>query len=142
MLGSMRGTMLALLLRRLAFTIPMLVVVSFCVFSLIVLVPGDPAIALAGENPSPEQIADLLPSLDDLASGKEELRIIGVLRHHAIPVAVFDRIEVFVDYSLRVRLLLQCRQVARAGLATEHATERQEERRRSREKCRAHGGRV
>jgi peptide/nickel transport system permease protein len=49
--------MLGLLVRRLAFTIPMLVVVSFCVFSLIVLVPGDPAIALAGENPDPEQIA-------------------------------------------------------------------------------------
>lgn len=49
--------MLGLLMRRLAFTIPMLVVVSFCVFSLIVLVPGDPATALAGENPDPEQIA-------------------------------------------------------------------------------------
>jgi peptide/nickel transport system permease protein len=49
--------MLGLLARRLAFTIPMLVVVSFCVFSLIVLVPGDPAVALAGENPDPEQIA-------------------------------------------------------------------------------------
>jgi peptide/nickel transport system permease protein len=48
--------MLGLLLRRLAFTVPMLVVVSFCVFSLIVLVPGDPAVALAGENPDPEQI--------------------------------------------------------------------------------------
>jgi peptide/nickel transport system permease protein len=48
--------MLGLLLRRLAFTIPMLAVVSFCVFSLIVLVPGDPAVALAGENPDPEQI--------------------------------------------------------------------------------------
>jgi peptide/nickel transport system permease protein len=48
--------MLGLLMRRLAFTVPMLVVVSFCVFSLIVLVPGDPAVALAGENPDPEQI--------------------------------------------------------------------------------------
>ena len=46
--------MLGLLARRLAFTVPMLVVVSFCVFSLIVLVPGDPAVALAGENPDPE----------------------------------------------------------------------------------------
>jgi peptide/nickel transport system permease protein len=49
--------MLGLLVRRLAFTVPMLVVVSFCVFSLIVLVPGDPAVALAGENPDPAQIA-------------------------------------------------------------------------------------
>ena len=48
--------MFAFLLRRLAVAVPMLVVVSFCVFSLIVLVPGDPAVSLAGENPDPEQI--------------------------------------------------------------------------------------
>lgn len=48
--------MFAFLLRRLAVAVPMLVVVSFCVFSLIVLVPGDPAVALAGENPDPDQI--------------------------------------------------------------------------------------
>ena len=49
--------MLALLLRRLAFTIPLLLVVSFLIYALIVLVPGDPAVALAGQNPSPAQIA-------------------------------------------------------------------------------------
>jgi len=48
---------LALLLRRLAFTIPLLLVVSFLIYALIVLVPGDPAVALAGQNPSPAQIA-------------------------------------------------------------------------------------
>lgn len=49
--------MLTLLLRRLAFTIPLMFVVSFLIFSLIVLVPGDPAVALAGQNPTPDQIA-------------------------------------------------------------------------------------
>lgn len=37
-------------------TIPLLLVVSFLIYSLIVLVPGDPAVALAGQNPSPDQI--------------------------------------------------------------------------------------
>lgn len=48
--------MLGLLLRRLLVSIPLLVVVSFLIFSLIVLVPGDPAVALAGQNPDPAQI--------------------------------------------------------------------------------------
>lgn len=49
--------MLLLLLRRLAMTIPLMFVVSFLIYSLIVLVPGDPAVALAGQNPTPAQIA-------------------------------------------------------------------------------------
>lgn len=49
--------MLFLLLRRLAVTIPLMFVVSFLIYSLIVLVPGDPAVALAGQNPTAEQIA-------------------------------------------------------------------------------------
>jgi len=52
----------------------------------------------------PEQITDLLSSLDDLAAGEEELRIIGVLRHRPIPVAVFQGIQVFLHYSLCARL--------------------------------------
>lgn len=49
--------MLQLLIRRLLMTIPLLFVVSFLIYSLIALVPGDPAVALAGQNPTPEQIA-------------------------------------------------------------------------------------
>lgn len=37
-------------------TVPLLLVVSFLIYSLIVLVPGDPAVALAGQNPTPDQI--------------------------------------------------------------------------------------
>jgi peptide/nickel transport system permease protein len=48
---------LHLFIRRLLMTIPLLLVVSFLIYSLIVLVPGDPAVALAGQNPTPEQIA-------------------------------------------------------------------------------------
>ncbi len=48
--------MLALFLRRVLVSIPLLVVVSFLVFSLVVLVPGDAAVALAGPNPDPARI--------------------------------------------------------------------------------------
>jgi len=54
---------LGLFLRRLLVSVPLLLVVSFLVFSLIVLVPGDPAVALAGPNPGPEQIAAVRESL-------------------------------------------------------------------------------
>jgi peptide/nickel transport system permease protein len=50
------ASVLLLLLRRLAITIPLMFVVSFLTYSLIVLVPGDPAVALAGQNPTPDQI--------------------------------------------------------------------------------------
>ncbi|MCW2665636.1 MAG: peptide transporter [Frankiales bacterium] len=49
--------MLGLFLRRVLVSIPLLGVVSFLVFSLIVLVPGDAAVALAGPDPDPAQIA-------------------------------------------------------------------------------------
>lgn len=48
--------MLLLFVRRLLFTIPILVMASFLVFGLILLVPGDPAITLAGDNATVEQI--------------------------------------------------------------------------------------
>ena len=48
--------MLQLLVRRLAFTIPIIVLASFLVFSLLLLVPGDPAITLAGDNATEAQI--------------------------------------------------------------------------------------
>ena len=49
--------MLGFLVRRLLVAIPLLLVVSLLVFSLILLVPGDPAVALAGQNPTLQQIA-------------------------------------------------------------------------------------
>jgi len=54
---------LALLIRRLIVTLPLLLVVSFLIFSLVVLVPGDPAVALAGKDPSAAQIAAVRDNL-------------------------------------------------------------------------------
>lgn len=55
--------MLALLIRRLLVTLPLLLVVSFLIYSLVVLVPGDPAVALAGKDPSAAQIAAVRENL-------------------------------------------------------------------------------
>jgi peptide/nickel transport system permease protein len=49
-------TMFLYVLRRLAIAIPTLVLVSIMVFGLLKLLPGDPAIALAGEERDPEVI--------------------------------------------------------------------------------------
>lgn len=46
-------------LRRLAVALPILVAVTFCVFALVDLAPGDPAAAIAGENPTPERINEI-----------------------------------------------------------------------------------
>jgi len=45
-----------LLLRRLLGAVPLLLVVSFVVFLLVSLAPGDPAARIAGENATPERI--------------------------------------------------------------------------------------
>lgn len=46
-----------LILRRLASTVPLLIVVSIISFGLVLLVPGNPAASVAGETATPEQIA-------------------------------------------------------------------------------------
>ncbi|MFT4288414.1 ABC transporter permease [Nocardioides sp.] len=48
--------MLKLVVRRTIGAIPLLLIVSFLVFLLLDLMPGDAAVALAGENASPDQV--------------------------------------------------------------------------------------
>jgi peptide/nickel transport system permease protein len=45
------------------YVIPMLVITTFIVFSFILLIPGDPVLALLGENATPEKIAQLRKEL-------------------------------------------------------------------------------
>lgn len=51
--------MLRFLVRRLALTVPVLVGVATLVFSLIHLIPGDPALAMLGETAAPEDVSEL-----------------------------------------------------------------------------------
>jgi peptide/nickel transport system permease protein len=55
--------MLRLIGRRVLVAIPLVVVVTFIVFVLIDLAPGDPAVTLAGENPDPARVAYLREQL-------------------------------------------------------------------------------
>ncbi|WP_107985237.1 ABC transporter permease [Rhodococcus sp. OK519] len=55
--------MLRFAARRLLMAIPLLLVVSFVVFVLIDLAPGDPAVTLAGENPTPAQVEQIREQL-------------------------------------------------------------------------------
>lgn len=50
--------MLKLIGNRLLATIPLLLIVSVMVFSIVHLVPGDPAITILGENSTPERVAE------------------------------------------------------------------------------------
>lgn len=50
---------LKFLFRRLLYVIPMLIVTTLVVFSLILLIPGDPALALLGDNATEEKLAQL-----------------------------------------------------------------------------------
>jgi peptide/nickel transport system permease protein len=54
---------LYLFLRRLLFVVPILFLVSILVFSFVLLIPGDPAVTLAGDNPTPEQISQIRDKL-------------------------------------------------------------------------------
>lgn len=51
------------LLRRLMYVIPMLIVTTLVVFSLILIIPGDPALALLGDNATAEKLAQLRSQL-------------------------------------------------------------------------------
>ena len=48
--------MLAVVVRRLLATIPVMIIVAIIVFSLLYLTPGDPAAVLAGEQATAEEI--------------------------------------------------------------------------------------
>lgn len=52
-----------LLVRRLLLMVPIIVLVSFMVFGLVLLIPGDPAIALAGENATEERVEAIRENL-------------------------------------------------------------------------------
>jgi len=56
-MGWSRG--LAWAWRRIAHLVPVACLATFFVFGLLYLVPGDPAVTLAGENASPEHIEEI-----------------------------------------------------------------------------------
>lgn len=56
--------MLRYIAQRLLLMLPMLVLITFIVFALTLIIPGDPAVALAGENATPERIELIRSALE------------------------------------------------------------------------------
>ncbi|MBB4934961.1 peptide/nickel transport system permease protein [Lipingzhangella halophila] len=56
-------TTLRLVLRRVAATVPMLILVAVLTFAMVSLTPGDPAVIMAGESASPELIEETRESM-------------------------------------------------------------------------------
>lgn len=58
------GSLLSFIVRRLLITIPLLLLISFAVFSLVLLLPGDPALTLAGGvHSNPAKVAEITRQL-------------------------------------------------------------------------------
>ncbi len=55
--------MLAYVIRRILATIPVMLVVALFVFSLLYIAPGDPAVVIAGDQASPDDVARIRASL-------------------------------------------------------------------------------
>jgi peptide/nickel transport system permease protein len=61
--GSSGGSLLTFVGRRLLITIPLLVLITLGVFSLVLIIPGDPARTLAGARASPAEVAHIRHAL-------------------------------------------------------------------------------
>ncbi|MEI8399537.1 MAG: ABC transporter permease [Alcaligenaceae bacterium] len=103
--------MFAFFVRRLVTLIPTLVFVSMLIFSLQQLLPGDPALVLAGEDPSPEAIAHIRAKLhlDDPLPMRYGYWVAGVLRgdlgesartHQPVLELILQKLPVTLELAL------------------------------------------
>ena len=108
--------MFAYFVRRLVTVIPTLVFVSMLIFSLQQLLPGDPALVLAGEDPSPEAIAHIRAKLhlDDPLPVRYGYWIAGVLRgdlgesartHQPVLELILQKLPVTLELALLALLI-------------------------------------
>jgi len=103
--------MFSFFLRRLVTLIPTLVFVSMLIFSLQQLLPGDPALVLAGEDPSPEAIAHIRATLhlDDPLPVRYGYWVAGVLQgdlgesartHQPVLELILQKLPVTIELAL------------------------------------------
>lgn len=108
--------MLAFFLRRLVTLIPTLVFVSMLIFSLQQLLPGDPALVLAGEDPSPEAIAHIRAKLhlDEPLVVRYGYWVGGVLQgdlgesartHQPVLALILQKLPVTIELALLALLI-------------------------------------
>ena len=108
--------MFTFFVRRLFTLIPTLVFVSMLIFSLHQLLPGDPALVLAGEDPSPEAIAHIRAKLhlDDPLPVRYGYWIAGVLQgdlgesartHQPVLELILQKLPVTIELALLALLI-------------------------------------
>ncbi|MEI6838170.1 MAG: ABC transporter permease [Alcaligenaceae bacterium] len=108
--------MLSFFLRRLVALVPTLVFVSMLIFSLQQLLPGDPALILAGEDPSPEAIAHIRAKLhlDEPLPVRYGYWVSGVLRgdlgesartHQPVLDLILQKLPVTIELALLALLI-------------------------------------
>ena len=127
------------LLRRVLLTVPVLIGVATLVFSLIHLVPGDPALAMLGESASPQDIAVLRDKLGldrplivqygtfmrnavvgDLGTSLRTSQPVSTLIAERMP-ATFELAAAAMVVALVIAIPLGVVAAARAGTLTDHA---------------------
>lgn len=108
--------MLTFFLRRLVTLVPTLVFVSMLIFSLQQLLPGDPALVLAGEDPSPEAIAHIRAKLhlDEPLPVRYGYWVAGVLRgdlgesartHQPVLELILQKLPVTIELAFLALLI-------------------------------------
>ena len=108
--------MFTFFVRRLVTLVPTLVFVSMLIFSLQQLLPGDPALVLAGEDPTPEAIAHIRATLhlDDPLPVRYGYWIAGVLRgdlgesartHQAVLELILQKLPVTIELAFLALLI-------------------------------------
>lgn len=95
--------MLGYVLRRLAATVPVLVLVALLVFFLLRLTPGDPAILIAGDQATTAQIAEIREKLGfDRPLAEQLLTYAGQLARGDLGASIFSGMAVTQLIAMRV----------------------------------------
>jgi peptide/nickel transport system permease protein len=95
--------MWAYILRRILATVPVLVIVSLIVFSIMHVAPGDPAALIAGEQASPEQLATIRTRLRlDLPLHEQFTRWAGDVLQGNLGTSIFSNRPVSTLFMQRL----------------------------------------
>jgi peptide/nickel transport system permease protein len=87
------GSLLSFIIRRLLITIPLLLLISFAVFSLVLILPGDPALTLAGGvHSNPQKVAEITRQLHlNEPFWRQYLRWLNALFHGDLGTSLFNK---------------------------------------------------
>ena len=101
--------MVSFILRRILSTLPVMIIVAIVVFAMLRLTPGDPAVVIAGDQATAEQIARIRSNLGlDLPIHVQFFTWIGQLMQGDLGISIFTNMPVstLIAQRLEPTLLL------------------------------------